>query len=162
MYAIRSYYVHNEFEAIQDTKFENLKISSYEINTKTSKLDFKIDAYPSSGNQLRCVLEYNTSLLKEESVKSFIESFRGLIYKAVSEPQQRISKLKIFSDEEQSSIERKKLLNSATQNTENLVVSATFTSEPVEEYIKFWCVITSYSIHYTKLYECIRPRRSAA
>ena len=130
---------HNEFEKGDNENIQGLVFSNYELDTKTSKLDFKIDAYLNESGAIKCVLEYSTSLFKEKSIQEFIEHLNRLMDLVMLEPDKKISMIELFSDDEKRILYEKRSLNSKTQKAVHLAVSATFTSEPIEDYIKWWC-----------------------
>ena len=130
---------HNELKIENSFEIEGLTFTSHELNMKTSKLDYKIDAYQDKSGGIRCVLEFNTSLFLEESMRDFGRYFILLLEKVVKEPGQAVGKLQLLTAGEERKLEEKRRLNGGRKKIVNLAVSATFTSEPVEEYVAWWC-----------------------
>ncbi len=130
---------HNELKIEHSFEIEGLTFTSHELNMKTSKLDYKIDAYEDKNGGIRCVLEYNTSLFQEKSMRDFGQHFLLLLEKVVKEPGQAVGKLEILTVAQEHDLEEKRRLNGSRKKIINLAVSATFTSEPIEEYVAWWC-----------------------
>ena len=130
---------HNELETDDYVEMDGLSFSNYELDWKTSKLDFKIDAFMTGSGALRCVLEYNTSLFKEDTIKDIIRHFNLLLCKVTDEAGLILSGIELFTEYEKKLLEEKRKLNSSSKNVINLAVSATFTSEPIADYIVWWC-----------------------
>jgi FkbH-like protein len=130
---------HNELKIEHSFEIEGLTFTSHELNMKTSKLDYKIDAYQDKSGGIRCVLEFNTSLFQEKSMRNFGRHFIMLLEKVLKEPGQAVSKLEILTAGEVRDLEEKRRVNGGRKKIINLAVSATFTSEPIEEYIEWWC-----------------------
>jgi amino acid adenylation domain-containing protein len=130
---------HNEGDARVDLQMHNLTLSGYPFNNKTSKLDFKIDAIVGGVGYLYYFLEYRTALFKEESILEFIESFEFLIRKIIKNPNAQLTHLEIFQEDQKRELSEKRKKNQIQQREKvKLVVSATFTAEPMEDYIRWW------------------------
>ncbi|MCX8128634.1 MAG: condensation domain-containing protein, partial [Clostridia bacterium] len=116
---------HNELKPEENIEIDGMKFSSFELEMKTSKLDFKIDAYPNNQGGLRCVLEYNTRLFKEGSIKDFIRYFELLLEKVSDKPEQAIGSIELFTEDEKRMLEEKRKLNLSLRSAVSLAVSAT-------------------------------------
>ncbi|MCB2298643.1 non-ribosomal peptide synthetase [Clostridium tagluense] len=131
---------HNEIDSNIDMKIDGLKFSQNRFESNTSKLDFKLDIFLDSENALGCYLEYNTSLYNEESMVQLINNYESLIEKASNDVELKISEIDIFDEEEKLIIEEKRKINGSNIPNVTLAISSTFTCDPVEEYIKWWCL----------------------
>ncbi|MCP4151556.1 MAG: amino acid adenylation domain-containing protein, partial [bacterium] len=70
----------------------------------TSKFDLTLNAVE-TGNSLYIHFEYSTKLFKEETIKRYINYFKGIVHTISVEPGQKISEIEIITEEE-----KKKLL----------------------------------------------------
>ncbi|MCK5059262.1 MAG: amino acid adenylation domain-containing protein, partial [Candidatus Aminicenantes bacterium] len=130
---------HNEMDRSIRLEIDDLKFSSYPLEKKAAKLDFKLDIYLGSQGELPCILEFNTGLFKEETMRRFIDHFIVLIEKVIKEPEKRIADFEIFNEAEKLELAEKRELGAPeSKKVVRLAVSATFTSEPVENYILWW------------------------
>jgi|GEM_PF-794143 len=98
---------------------DELKAAPYEFEAGTSTLDIKLDVFPDPSGQLKCYFQYDTRLFKRETIDRLITQFLTLIHHVIDAPE-------------------KKLQLSLPSPLLRLVVSATFTAEPVEHVIKWW------------------------
>lgn len=130
---------HNESEMEGDNvAFDGLLFSRYKLENSTSKLDFKIDAQMSKSGELHCNLEYNTALFKETTIMNFINKYKLLLDKVIELQKQKLSSFEVFNEQEKKLLDEKRKLNSEKLDELTVAVSATFTSEPIEDYIVWW------------------------
>ena len=133
----------NEFMALDNLVINSLKFSNYEFERHSAALDFKIDIYPSNQGELWCVLEYNTTLFKSETIKQIVQHFEKLVEWVLSHPDQELAGFEIFTGAEKVELEQKRRFNFAEAPKAPallpLVISASFTADPVSDYIKWWC-----------------------
>jgi FkbH-like protein len=135
---------HNEIELSFHLDIPGLDASAYPLARTTSKLDFKLDVFPAveANGSMRFSLEYNTDLFKKQTMQRFIKHFKHLIRMVTAHPERKISEIEIFSAEEKQDLSGKRKLNTLKTVTQKkpvqLVVSATFTPGPMEEYILWW------------------------
>ena len=129
---------HNEVDFFTITETKDLRYSEYEIERDTSKLDFKLDIIPYPDERLGCSLEYNSDLFKEETMKNLVNHFNELTNLIANNSDVELSEINLFTDDERLAIEenRKRHLQKAPLQ---VAISATFTAEPIENYIKLWC-----------------------
>ncbi len=126
---------HNEVDSAEDIEVGNYKLSAYNPLLDTSTLDIKTDIYPGTEGTLRCVIEYNTALFKTETVGKMFEHFNFLMEKAIESLEWKVSDIELFSIEDMPIIEEKRKLNATHPNKLPLAIAATFTSEPIKDYI---------------------------
>jgi non-ribosomal peptide synthetase component F/acyl carrier protein len=129
---------HGRYDFLHHLQIADLTFSRYEYGGDTATLDFKMDVFMSEEEKLNCLLEYNTGLFTEESMKTFIRHFQLLIDRVTDNSGEKISGLNCFSQAEILQIEAKRRPDLASQLRINLVVSATFTAEPIEDHLKWW------------------------
>jgi amino acid adenylation domain-containing protein/FkbH-like protein len=130
---------HNEIDNNLNWEIEGLKFTSYSLKNETVPLDFKVDFYMSEKGELKGYLQYNINLYKEETMKRFIQHFNSLMNTFLKNPKQRIAEIELFEKEEKAQLEkRQKKTVKGTEETISLAVSATFTSEPIKEYVQWW------------------------
>jgi iturin family lipopeptide synthetase A len=130
---------HNEFNTTMNLHLKELTLRPYKLVNTTSKLDFKLDAYLTPSGALDCVWEYNTGLFKEETITSFTGHFKRLIDIIIQHPRHKLEDLRLFTGEEQTRFQDKRKLNTPVKRIPvPVVVSATFTAEPIKDYIRWW------------------------
>lgn len=129
---------HNEFDTIGDMIIGGLKFSEFKFDNCSSALDFKLDIYKTGNQELRCLMEYNTDLFKQETVTKLLEDFKLITEKALDNQKWKISELALFNNNEELDIKEKRKLNTLSKSPVQLVIAATFTSEPVKDYIEWW------------------------
>lgn len=126
---------HNEVDSVEDIEISSCKFSAYNPLLDTSTLDIKTDIYPGTEGTLRCVIEYSTALFKTETVGKMFEHFNFLMEKAIESLEWKVSDVKLFSIEEEHLLKEKRKLITTSHNKLALAIAATFTSEPVKDYI---------------------------
>ncbi|MGD2085191.1 MAG: amino acid adenylation domain-containing protein [Candidatus Aminicenantes bacterium] len=133
---------HNEGQAASDRPIKESKVVPYHLTGSTSKLDFKLDASLTVDKKLYCALEYNINLFTEESIKGFMEHFTLLIEKVLQNPGIKLEDLECLTDEERHRVQEKRERPAAASTNGkpsiNVVISATFTAEPIKDYIRWW------------------------
>ncbi|MCK4761145.1 MAG: amino acid adenylation domain-containing protein [Candidatus Aminicenantes bacterium] len=130
---------HNEFDPTMQLEIDRLKFSPYPLPGATSTLDFKLDIRFGTGKELLCHLEYDTGLFKAETMQRFIEHFRVLIDLTAEDPDRKIAGIEIFSEKEEAALSAgRELAAPAPRKALPLVVGATFTADPVRNYILWW------------------------
>ncbi len=130
---------HNELNFNTTINIEGLSFLKVEFNKQTSKLDFKFDVFPSKDGSLNFYLEYNTGLYKRESMERFGEQYGLLLEKCIGNSGLNMSDIDIFTETEKISIKEKREAINKDISITKLAVAATFTAEPIEEYVKWWC-----------------------
>jgi len=129
---------HNEVDFYDDIKVDNLDISPYKLDKKTSTLDFKLDMVLNNKNELECSIEYNSSLYKASSMLNLAKHFEVLMIKTLTNLESNIVDIEVFSQEEKHNIEEKRKINNIDNTATNVVISSTFTADPLEEYLSWW------------------------
>jgi FkbH-like protein/non-ribosomal peptide synthase protein (TIGR01720 family) len=127
----------NEFAALNTMTIDGVRFTNYEFVHNISKLDFQVDVYPTNHGEIICEFEYNTSLFRAETINLFINRFEKLIDQVLSQSNQKTAELELLTEAERDELDQKRRLNSTAKPIE-LAISATFTSEPVADYIKSW------------------------
>lgn len=130
---------HNQFDINKKYEFDDISFKKYKLENNTSTLDFKMDMFSSYDNELKGYLQYNIKLFTEESMKSFIRHFNELMAVVMNNPERTLNMIDLFSEDEKMQLEEKRKLNEVSGSDNiNLAISATFTAEPIENYIKWW------------------------
>ncbi|UFZ04085.1 condensation domain-containing protein [Bradyrhizobium ontarionense] len=83
---------HNEIDSKTRLELEGLRIEPYDFNKGVAKFAFKLDAIPFP-ECLQCVLQYNTALFTESTVRGWIDSFQKLAERVVKRPEDAINSL---------------------------------------------------------------------
>ncbi len=132
---------HNEYDPNITLDVEGLQFERYDFIKDTAKLDIKLDIIDRRDGEHRCVLQYNNQLYVRQTIDDFIAHFLKLLHLIIEQPESMLSQFEIFTFEEEQAIQAKRALleqdvSEATAMT--LVVCATFTATPIENYIKWW------------------------
>lgn len=139
---------HNEIDTNRNWEIQGLKFMSYKLKNETVPLDFKIDFYIGDKDELRGYLQYNKNLYKEETMKGFIQHFQRLVEEFLRDSKQKIQEIELFEKEEKIQLEkRRKQAIKPIKEAISLAVSATFTAEPIKEYIQWWGKQFGQEIH---------------
>lgn len=132
--------LHNENIFSEQIVIAELEFAPYRLEHKTATLDCKLDFYLGELGELSCFLEYNTALFRAETMLKFTEDYQKILAMAINSPGQKISEIKIFSKEEQNHLQRKRELHGLfNKDVIPFVITSTFTSEPIAEYLIWWC-----------------------
>lgn len=132
---------HNEYDSNTKLKVSNVPFSVKALPTNQSQLDIKLDIFISELNELNCMLEYKLDLFKEETINDFIKIFKAILEKLISNSSSEIKDLfvSIDKDEEQSRLKNEEVSkDTIAQSKLDLAISATFTAEPILDYINWW------------------------
>lgn len=130
---------HNEIEVSTDVEIDGLKFSQINFENKTSTLDFKLDIRLNSEDGLDCYLEYNTNIYEEKSMLQLLNHFELLMSKASNDVELNISEIDIFDEEEKLILRQKQKISNDNKSNLTIAISATFTCDPIEEYLQWWC-----------------------
>ncbi|MCX8131026.1 MAG: condensation domain-containing protein, partial [Clostridia bacterium] len=117
--------LHNQFDTTDDINIGDLTFSSYELDKNSSTLDFKIDAYLSKTDELKGIIEYNTSLFTQDTMEDMANRFVSLLEKVSDKPEQAIGSIELFTEDEKRMLEEKRKLNLSLRSAVSLAVSAT-------------------------------------
>ncbi len=85
---------------IQEIHLEELSYSPFAIETETAKFDLNLEIIEHT-NRMVAILEYKTSLFKEETIQRIMGHFTTLLESIVRNPDQNISELPLLKEEEQ-------------------------------------------------------------
>ncbi|NIM14042.1 MAG: hypothetical protein GTO45_18460, partial [Candidatus Aminicenantes bacterium] len=132
---------HSESDRTFEGRMETLEFYDVEFKDATSTLDFKLDVYPilSPEPELYCRLEYNTNLFKKDTMEQFLNRFRQLVETVIANPQQKLTDFQVFTETEEQQISRKRESFELEEKTKvRLAAAATFTAEPIQDYIVYW------------------------
>ncbi|MCP4176265.1 MAG: amino acid adenylation domain-containing protein [bacterium] len=124
---------HNEIETLENLHLDNIYFSSYNAIKKSSSVDLKLDIYNDIHEGFNCIFEYRTGILNEESINEFIKYFNRLIPILLKSSDTKIKDINLLTRNESM------LLSNKRENKVKIVLSSTFTTEPVIEFIDFWC-----------------------
>lgn len=135
---------HNEYKMnpMNELHMEDagLSFAEYPLKRSFSPLDLKLDVWHDSTDQLVLVLEYDRTLFTEQSMSQLLSSFLKLASLAVANPELPLSRLTITNVPNQEEIVLKETGAAYDVNPPlQVAVSATFTSEPISEYMTWWC-----------------------
>jgi amino acid adenylation domain-containing protein len=82
-----------------ELKLAGLEVNAVAVEDHTSHFDLTLRV-GETGGQLRCVMQYNTALYEEATVRRMLDHYEELLRSVVREPQQRVSRLSLLSEEE--------------------------------------------------------------
>ncbi|WP_281277899.1 non-ribosomal peptide synthetase [Paenibacillus xylaniclasticus] len=128
-------------ELIEETKAptDELKFTPYPVTNDISQLDFKLDIVAGAQGELQLALQYNIELFQESSMAGLLDRFHEMLRLMVLAPATNIRDLVIFSADEQAELAAKRQANGKEdEEALTVVVSGTFTVEPLEPSIVYW------------------------
>ncbi|MGB7603970.1 MAG: amino acid adenylation domain-containing protein, partial [Lutisporaceae bacterium] len=96
--------LHNQLEAGTSFKMDTLTFKRYEYDSKTSKLDFKLDAYIDELDELSCILEYNTRLYNASTIERLATHFVNIAKEIVENPYKKLCEIQMIAEEEKQLI----------------------------------------------------------
>ncbi|AEY65543.1 non-ribosomal peptide synthetase [Clostridium sp. BNL1100] len=96
--------LHNELHQEIVPRIDGLLFEIYDLNSFTSKLDFKLDVYMGKSNIMNCVLEYNTGIFKKETMERFVRHFINIVDEIVTNPGKKICEIGMLTSQEKSQI----------------------------------------------------------
>ncbi|GCE15722.1 type I polyketide synthase [Tengunoibacter tsumagoiensis] len=143
---------HNEYDPNIRLDVEGLIFEEYEFAKDTSKLDLKLDIVDLHNGEHKCVLQYNDQLYRRETIDAFIAHFLALVDLVSQKPECRLADVHLFTAAEEQKIAALRTNASVQQESQDLpeislVVSATFTVDPIEPYVKWWGQQFGYRIN---------------
>lgn len=125
---------HNEFKMNSQSGMllsnEGLHVAEYPIPGHTSMLDLKMDMWEQEEGSVHAVLNYSTDLFDETTMHRFRDEFMRIISAIVDDPSKELVHYEALAALKQAEV---------TNQAVSLAISATFTAEPIEDYIKWWC-----------------------
>ncbi|RKP54146.1 amino acid adenylation domain-containing protein [Cohnella endophytica] len=124
---------------VEHMVLRGLQITPFPLNNQASSLDFKMDIHLEQKDSavMQFDLQYNVELFTEASMRQLMSHFEELIRTIVRNPTIPIAQICLFSAEEEAVLSSKRWLN-VSENNECLAISATFTAELIEDYVKYW------------------------
>jgi amino acid adenylation domain-containing protein len=81
----------------------DLKVSLQRFDQGTARFDLSLEAYEKDG-ELVLQFEYNTDVLEAATVRKLQSHFRRVLESMIADPEQRISQLRLLSEDEQSEL----------------------------------------------------------
>ncbi|MNO20449.1 Tyrocidine synthase 3 [compost metagenome] len=133
---------HNEYRMTGSDRMSvrELTFETVELPIDTATLDIKLDIFLGPEGLLDCKLNYNVDLFDEGSMQRLIGDFQKVIDSMLDEPGQLVENLQLFSKQETEELVRRRSLNDGPAAIKGMkaVVNATFTAEPIEEYLSWW------------------------
>jgi FkbH-like protein len=132
---------HNELFTRETLETGDLKFTPHSMNIRTSKIDLKLDVYMGKAGEFLCLFEYDTRLFSPDTIEKLAGHFNLLLDRIIRDSRQQISGIDIFTPEEANEIyekQQRQALQTSGAPSIPLAVSATFTAEPVQDYIAWW------------------------
>ncbi|QJD81939.1 non-ribosomal peptide synthetase [Cohnella herbarum] len=136
---------HNEYKMNSANplrlEVDGLSFAEYPLNRPTSSLDVKLDVWQDSDDQLVLVLEYDTALFAETTMKQWVSSFLKLAEASVSEPEAPLSRLleRNFAEEHDEVVIKESAAAYDIKPSLSVAISATFTAEQIGDHVNWWC-----------------------
>ena len=120
-------------------------LKGMQIEANEGGLTWKTEGVPMAGTYydlwvlmtehdgLRGVVFYNADIFEKETIAQLFDVFQEMLERVVTNPETRISDFDLPKE-----LETKKTLGIELEGKQTMAISATFTSEPVEESLAFW------------------------
>ncbi|EFM11230.1 amino acid adenylation domain protein [Paenibacillus curdlanolyticus YK9] len=134
---------HNEFamNPTDQLRMEEagLRFEEYPLEHAAAPLDFKLDVWNgvSDSDSLTLVMQYDTALFKEETVRQWLETFVAMAGAVAEQPSVSLMGLPRMDSAQDAAVNDG--LGAASTAELTVAVSATFTAEPIAEPIAWWC-----------------------
>ncbi|MHB8064942.1 MAG: HAD-IIIC family phosphatase, partial [Ruminiclostridium sp.] len=130
---------HNEYRGKMSAEVSGIPFSVHALPTNRSQLDIKLDLFIGEMDELLCKLEYKTDLFKQETIDVFIKNFKQILEQLVEDSNKLIKVVRLINQKasvatEDTSIQKEE----KNQGPVKLAISATFTAEPIIDYIQWW------------------------
>lgn len=134
---------HNEYRLTGSDRMTvgGLLFEPLEFPVQTATLDVKLDVFMTGEGHLKCHLNYNVDLFEERTMLRFIQDFQRVIRQYLEDPQLPARQLSLFTSDEAEEMAARRGWNDHEQAhiaKKRVVVNATFTSEPLEGYLRWW------------------------
>lgn len=133
---------HNEYRMTgsDQMRVDGLQFEQMELPIDTATLDIKLDVFLTQEGELDCKLNYNVDIFQERTMLRFIDDFQRVIAGFLEEPQQPVGNIRLFDEQEEAELAERRKLNDGVKDflSKEIVVNATFTSEPIEGHLQWW------------------------
>ncbi|MCX7922788.1 MAG: HAD-IIIC family phosphatase [Clostridia bacterium] len=88
---------------------------------------------------LKGAFDYSLALFDPDTIRRMSANLISILEIIVQEPDKRVAELPCIDEAEMRELEEKRRRNNKIQEVLKLAVAATFTSEPIQPYISWWC-----------------------
>ncbi|HEX9061552.1 MAG TPA: amino acid adenylation domain-containing protein [Clostridia bacterium] len=113
-----------------------LKIQPLDVESGMAPFDLRLQ-FTETTEGLKGKFDYNSSIFNADTIKKMAVHLLAALECIVSNPREKISNLPIITQDEEKQIKSK--IDSLKHDMLKVSVSSTFTAEPLEKYIKWWC-----------------------
>lgn len=113
-----------------------VKMEPLDVESTMAPFDLRLQLTEADGG-LKGGVDYNSSIFEPVTIKLLVKHLLATLQCVAQNPEMRVSKLPLFEPGEEAKILKK--TESMNREALKVAVSATFTSEPVEDYINWWC-----------------------
>ncbi|HTL18898.1 MAG TPA: HAD-IIIC family phosphatase, partial [Patescibacteria group bacterium] len=112
----------------------SLKAASLPVSTDAALLDLRFEI-EERDKEFAVICEYKTDLFKEETIEQLLESWQSAIHALGTSPEKPVNDFQLtpglLSQANRNN-------NSAKSDQDNILITATFTAEPVQDSLQFW------------------------
>ncbi len=134
-----AFILHDELEGEFSPQLKGLKCSPYELENPAAALDFKVDIFREANGALRCRWGYNSKLFTPDTLQAVVDHFHHLLEMVLDDPARKLAAVELFPGEEKRRLQAKRnRLDDASPRRVKLVVCATFTADPIADYVTYW------------------------
>ncbi|ACL76665.1 non-ribosomal peptide synthetase [Ruminiclostridium cellulolyticum] len=119
-----------------ELELPGVKMKPIEIESGMAPFDLRLQL-TESHEGLKGGFDYNLSIFDPATIRSLARHLITTLECIVQNPEQKIIQLPIFTPDEKRDIKNK--FRPTNEEKLKIAVAATFTAEPVEDYINWWC-----------------------
>ncbi|TYP79318.1 non-ribosomal peptide synthetase [Paenibacillus methanolicus] len=140
---------HNHAAGSERFEAGGLTFSEYPLERHSSALDVKLDLFPGADGTLRGVIEYDSTLFREETVARMAGHYCHLASLAPTAADTPLNRIELFESEEAAELESRRQFNDETaadpMRRLAVRVASTFTAEPIAKPLQHWLSSFGYA-----------------
>ncbi|HEX2926935.1 MAG TPA: amino acid adenylation domain-containing protein [Ruminiclostridium sp.] len=119
-----------------ELELPGVKMQPIDIESGMAPFDLRLQL-TETDEGLRGGFDYNLSIFESTTIRNLARHLIAVLEGIAVNPERKISELPIFTTNEEEQIKQKFI--GMEREALRLAVAATFTAEPVEDYLKWWC-----------------------
>jgi amino acid adenylation domain-containing protein/FkbH-like protein len=118
---------------------ETIQCTSFPVALEEALLDLRFEI-EQAGDDLALVCEYRTELFDQQTIKHLLDSWAGIIETLAGSPQKPIAECELSPE-----LCARRKVEGIDSGRPKIIISATFTAEPISESIQHWLSKLSFS-----------------
>lgn len=113
-----------------------LTMQPVDVESGMAPFDLRLQ-FTETEEGLKGKFDYSSAIFDSATIKNMARHLLAVLEAVAAKPQGKVSELSVFSEEEEEQIKLK--MGGQEQKLLTAAVASTFTAEPVEPYVKWWC-----------------------